>query len=75
MLDIGGSDAKKNYTYIITKKNIFTFTKNPSSKLEKKCSKIEKSTITITIISNVYSIFSSICVGLCRQSNFFPKKR
>ena len=70
MLDIGGSEAKK---ITLTLKNIFSLRQKilAPNNLKRNALKLKK--VQLRLSQMFIQFFSSICVGLCRQSNFFPK--
>ena len=72
MLDIGGSDAKK-FALILSLKKIFSLSQKKilAPNLKRNALKLKKVQLRLSQI--FIQFFSSICVGLCRQSNFFPK--
>ena len=73
MLDIGGSDAKKITLILlhITKKIFSLSQKILAPNLKRNALKLKK--VQLRLSQMFIQFFSSICVGLCRQSNFFPK--
>ena len=73
MLDIGGSDAKKITLILLSLKNIFSLWQKilAPNNLKRNALKLKK--VQLRLSQMFIQFFSSICVGLCRQSNFFPK--